>query len=207
MAQFLEWLTKVMTRGESVQDNPPSLTLRERPAVERFLSEFYQEHALDIAGPPIPLDMAAATEAVELLAQSCWLLVSGEHESARLGMKCQPSSPSTHLSVDLSLRFLPAVYRRSKMQQPEGKLTLELDRTMRLWPLSGVLASLDGKPTSPLDFAGHAGLQLLYAERLLESGQPGWVPESEKARGWAERVFRERGKPLPEYVAEKIDGA
>jgi hypothetical protein len=205
MAQFLEWISNLMSRGESVQDDPPTLTAHERPAVERILGEFYEEHALDIAGPPIPFDLPAATEAAELLAHSCWLLVSGD-EAARLGLKCQPSSPSIHLSVDLGLRFLPAVYRRSKSQNPDGKLTLELDRILRMWPLSGVLACLDGKPASPLDFAGHPGLQLLYAERLVGTGQPGWVPESETARGWSERVFQERGKPLPEYVVEKTDG-
>jgi hypothetical protein len=206
MPQFLDWITRVFSSGESVQDGPPSLLPGERSAVEHYLRNVFKECALDVAASPISFDPVAAIGAAELLAEACWLLVAEEDEPKPLGIESSPSSPSTDLSTDIALRFLPAVYRRAKLHQPEGTLTIELDRILRMWPLSGVLANLDGKPSSKLDFGGHSGLQMLYAERLLETGQPGWVPTSEPARSWVERVFRERGKPLPAYVPEEIDG-
>jgi hypothetical protein len=206
MPQFLDWITRVLTCGESVQDGPPSLPTGERPAVEQFLRHILEERTFDIAGPPISFDPVIAIGAAELLARACWLLVSGEGGPRELVTDIRPSSSSTHLAADITLRFLPAVYRRANLRQPEGALTIELDRILRMWPLSGVLANLDGKPSTKLDFEGHPGLQLLYAERLIETGQPGWVPQSEPTRSWVERVFRERGKPLPAYVAEENDG-
>jgi len=206
MPQFLDWITRVLTCGESVQDGPPCLQSGERQAVEKCLSNLFKERVLDIAAPPISFDPNTAVGSAELLARACWLLVAGEGEPRRLGFEGRPPSPSTHLAADITLRFLPAVYRRAKLQQPEGALTIELDRILRMWPLSGVLANLDGKPSTKLDFEGHPGLQLLYAERLIETCQPGWVPTSEPARSWVERVFRERGKPIPAYVPEEIYG-
>ena len=65
------------------------------------------------------------------------------------------------------------------------------------WPLSGVLADLPGPPTAALDFGGHPGLQLLYAERLVGRERPAWVPPGGPARERAELVFRGRGRSLP----------
>ncbi len=56
---------------------------------------------------------------------------------------------------------------------------------------------LDAEPLGPLDFAGHPGLQLLYAERLAAAPRAAWVPPAGPAREWAERAFHERGRPLP----------
>ncbi len=55
-------------------------------------------------------------------------------------------------------------------------LTLRLKDTLRRWPLSGVLANLDEPPFSPVELAGHPGLLLLYAERLVVRHLPAWLP-------------------------------
>src|SRR5580704_9171855 len=128
MPQFFDWITKVLTRGESVQEAPPSLTPIERPAIERLLRENYQEHALDVAGPPIPFDPVVAIDAAELLAGACWSLVDGNDEPVQLKMKNRTISPSTHLSADLAFRFLPAVYRRAKLHDSAGSLTVKLEQ-------------------------------------------------------------------------------
>ena len=113
MPTFLDWLTRVLTRGESVQDVPPVLPPRERPAVEQLLRDTFAEHLLDVPVPPIPFDSMAAIGSAEVLAQACWCLVGGEGESVSLTIDSESSSPSAHLSIDVALRFLPAVHRRA----------------------------------------------------------------------------------------------
>ena len=83
------------------------------------------------------------------------------------------------------------------MSQPAGVLVIGLERLLREWPLSGVLADLEGGPTTSINFGEHQGLQLLYAERLVETDRPDWVPTTGPAREWVERVYHERGKPVP----------
>ncbi|QJW98879.1 hypothetical protein [Frigoriglobus tundricola] len=196
MHSFPEWLERLLSTGESVQDGPPSLVLSERRSVEGRLRAAFDQHALDVAGPPIAFDPDAALRAAEVLARACWLLVSGD-EGTRPALALDPArAPGANLSADVTLRFLPVVHRRARARGPDGTLVIALDRILRAWPLSGVLADLDGEPVTAPDF-GHPGLQLLYAERLAATGRAGWVPATGPVREWVERVFAERGVPVP----------
>jgi hypothetical protein len=195
MHPFHDWLDRVLTAGESVQNAPPQLTPVERSAVEARLHAAFDLHRLDVAGPTIAFDPDVALRAATVLAQACWQLVGGDaYEPMVLEAV---ATPSATLSADVTLRFLPAVYRRGRSHEPGHPLVAELDRLLRAWPLSGVLADLAGAPNSAIDFDGHPGLQLLYAERLVANGRAGWVPPDGPARARAECVFAERGTPLP----------
>ena len=89
------------------------------------------------------------------------------------------------------------VHRRARALDPADALVGLLERVLRQWPLSGVLAGLDEGPTSPLDFGGHEGLMLLYAERLARGPSPSWRPS-----GRAPRVRRARlGRPATRTAA------
>jgi hypothetical protein len=198
MPPFADWLTRVLALGESVQEAPPTLTPPERPGVLAVLRTAFDESALDVAGPPIAFEPDVALAAAVLLARACWLLVGAdEKEPPTLTLRAEPVSPSAHLSADVALRFLPAVYRRAKARSTAEPLAAAVEKLLRVWPLSGVLTDLDGTPTTPPEFCGHSGLQLLYAERLLATGRSGWMPAVGAAREWVERVYSERGKPVP----------
>lgn len=201
MPPFRDWLARVLADGESVQEEPPVLRDAERPPVIADLRAAFERHALDVAGPPVAFDPAAAVGAAVVLARACWQLVGGDPEAIDVGVK--PAAAAAHLSADVTLRFLPVVYRRARARITDGEPTTALDRLLRAWPLSGVLADLDGEPTTPPDFDGHPGLQLLYAERLVATGRVGWVPKAGPARAHVERVFAERGRPLPEVPARE----
>jgi hypothetical protein len=194
MDSFRDWLARVLADGDSVQDGPPALPADRAPLLADLRAAF-ERHALEVAGPPLPFDPDAALAGAVALARACWLLVAGEGEPP--AMKSAPQTPAAHLSADVCLRFLPAVLRRARARHAEGEPAASLDRLLRAWPLSGVLADLDGEPAAPPDFGGHPGLQLLYAERLVATGRPGWVPADGPTREWAERVFAERGRLLP----------
>jgi hypothetical protein len=200
MRPFHDWLDRVLTDGESVLEAPPRLASDERPAVEARLRAAYDLDALDVAGPPLAFDPAVAGRAAHALACACWALVGLEADEPDVVL-APVRAPAAHLSADVTLRFAPDVYRRARVRDPNSPLATALDRLLRAWPLSGVLADLDGTPTTEPDF-GHPGLQLLYAERLAAARRSGWVPAGGAAREWAERVFAERGLTLPEPLKE-----
>ncbi len=203
MPAFADWLVCVLNTGESVQAEPPNPSpMRE---VTELLRNEFRLRAQDLAGPSIAYDAEIAFQAAATLSEACWQLVSPEPDAQmpqdRLTI---PRSPSAHLSADVTLRFLPAVYRRSKPRGDDDPLAKWTAEVLRRWPLSGVLGNLPMGPSS-LDFGGHLGLALLYAERLVENPMAAWVPTDRVNREQVERVFHQRGKPIP--VAPALESA
>jgi hypothetical protein len=200
---FTTWLERLLARGESVQTEPPPTVL---PAAAREpLSEAYRGFALDIAGPVIPFHADAAVRSALILAHHCWAVASGDNAATGFASGREPSSAAEHLSSDLMLRFFPMVYRRALARAARSELVAEQEALLRAWPLSGVLADLDGEPSTPPTF-DHPGLALLYAERLVAKPRPGWIPAAGLARDWVERIFHERGKPLPACIPQEAIG-
>ena len=111
-----------------------------------------------------------ALAAAEWTRRACWFLVSrGEPPGVvdrALGAPPAPRSAAEHLAADLTFRYLPAVHRRARAIDPGDVLALRLVEVLRRWPLSGSASDVEEGPTSPVDFGGHEGLMLLYAERL-----------------------------------------
>lgn len=197
---FNTWLARLLTHGESVQADAPAPSANELTSSLAILRSAYDLHALSVAGPLIPFAEESGMGAAVWLAEACWMLV-GEDTVAKLPTLILPTSPSDHLSADLTLRFLPSLYRRAMVRADRAVLAVALVAELCRWPLSGVLADFEGEPTGDTTFGGHAGLQMLYAERLLKVARPGWVPHDGSAREWAEWVFSERGRPLPTLLA------
>jgi hypothetical protein len=190
-------LRRVLEYGESVQDGPPAW---QGVDVRPILEAAFHQHALDVAGSPVGFDPASAEWAARFLADACWRLV-GEVVSEPIRLR-EPDSPAAHLSADVTLRLLPTLYRRAKARAIDHPLVGELERVFRGWPLSGVLADLDGSPTGSTEFFGHVGLQMLYAERLAATGRMGWVPAGGTARDRVDLAYTERGRPMPVLTGE-----
>jgi hypothetical protein len=155
-----------------------------------------------IAGPPVDFDAETAVTAAGWMWSACWFLVSRDEDprlvESTLTPPAPPMTPAAHLAADLTLRFLPGVYRRAFAVAADDVLTRSLSRLLRLWPLSGVLAEVTEAPLTAPEFDGHPGLALLYAERLADHFKPAWIPVSGRAREYVELVFAERGMRLPE---------
>jgi hypothetical protein len=177
------------------------------------LARAFADHALDVAGPPVPFDPAAALAAAHFLAAACWHLIAPADADAapELPPLGEPAGyplagrPAAHLSADVTLRFLPAVHRRAALRSADDALAAALAVVLCRWPLSGVLADLPGRPAGELDFGGHPGLQLLYAERLVGRERSAWVPAAGPARERVELVCRERGRPVPSPAATVVE--
>jgi MoxR-vWA-beta-propeller ternary system domain bpX4 len=110
-----------------------------------------------------------------------------------LVMPGPPQSPAQHLSADLLLRFLPPVYRRARALDPGDPLGGILEKVLRQWPLSGVLADIEAEPLTPTDFGGHPGLLFLYAERLARHERTAWFPTG-PGREYVALAWAELGK-------------
>lgn len=191
--------SQLLDEGRVVFAERPETPQTPSSAALAVLSRAFHTERLRIAGALIPFDECAAWEAAELVRQAAWAAVCHEESAKSLGrrlaMTGPPHTPGAHLSADLMLRYLPQIHRRVRALGPADPLVENVANVLRQWPLSGVLSDVREPPTTPLDFAGHEGLMLCYAERLVAHDRAGWVPEG-KAREYAALVFQERGREL-----------
>lgn len=190
MATLAEFLKRLFGEGRVVFDSPPtpdsSDSERERAEAVDLLRLAFDADLMELAGPPLSFDKTAALAASEWTRRACWFLVSrGEPpEVVDRALKLPPFSKSAaaHLSADLIFRYLPAVYRRARAIDPDDVLSRKLVELLRRWPLSGVLADLDATPTTPIDFQGHEGLMLRFAERLAGRESSTWAPSDGRGK-------------------------
>ncbi|HEV3144392.1 MAG TPA: hypothetical protein VGZ47_10945, partial [Gemmataceae bacterium] len=142
-------------------------------------------------------DAELALAAGEFLWQSCWCLVRRDLQAELiekfLHFPLQPKSPAQNLSVDLLFHYLPQIHRRSRALSAEDILTRRLEEVLCRWPLSGVLANITTAPIGDLEFGGHAGLQLLFAERFRRHSRPEWQPHGRTSE-YLELVYQEHGE-------------
>jgi hypothetical protein len=173
MDKFVAFLQSLLETGEVILSERPRPGPRERGPAGEYLAKSYRYYRLEVAGPLVDFDAEAALAAGEFVWLACWFLLdrSEPAETLRRDLVLPPApvTPAQHLSADLVLRYLPQVYQRAQAFAPDDLLTSILADALRQAPLSGVLLTArTPKEEPPLDFGGHPGLQLLYAERLAE---------------------------------------
>jgi len=196
MSSLADFLQPLLHDGRATLRDPPQAS-SERPAdAVDILRQAFATYRLNVACPLLELDEATALAAGRMVHQACWLLLdhsaAKEEVEKKLTMPGLPRSPAQHLSADLALRFLPQLYRRARALDPADPLPGLLATVLRQWPLTGVLAGVEEPPLAPLDF-GHAGLQMLYAERLAEDTRSAWLPAGAGLE-YVELVWRELGR-------------
>jgi hypothetical protein len=194
LAVFLEG---VFRQGRIVVEEPPAGETAEDSKALAVCRRAFDEFRLEVAGPVLDLDSDIALASARFLYTAAWFLFhfeKPEQEVATdLAFPKKPGSAGQHLSADLVFRYLPAILGRARALPTGDVLADIISEVLRHWPLSGVLADLPEGPTGALDFFGHPGLQLLYAERLAQHFKPAWVPE-EQYRAHVELVWSELGK-------------
>jgi MoxR-vWA-beta-propeller ternary system domain bpX4 len=206
---FQEFLTELFDAGKIVFRAAP----RDRPlpADVAMLAEAFDACSLTVAGPRISFDPQVACAAAEFLRQAAWALVNHDERvndlMKRLKMPVSPRSASHHLSADLTLRYLPQVLRRARGLDPSDPLVALLTSELRHWPLSGVLSDVELGPLGPMDFDGHPGLMLLYAERLAGNDRPAWRPAANgPSPDYYELVRQEYGQSVPAIDGNEVHG-
>ncbi len=84
-----------------------------------------------------------------------------------LGTPCPQAPPaSRHVSVDLTFRFLPDLYRLAKAASEGDPLCERLRGWAGEWPLSSV-GMPDVNPADINDVCEHSGLLLRYVDRIM----------------------------------------
>jgi hypothetical protein len=196
-ASLAEFLGGLLSEGRVVLRGPPQTDDQRRPEVLTVLEEAYADYVIGVPGPPLALVPETAAAAAKAVEYACWFLVSREAPEAELQttlvMPAPPTSPAEHLSADLTFRFLPQLHRRARAHDPADRLTELLAVLLRQWPLTGVMSGVEEPPSTSLNFGGHPGLLLLYAERWAEAQKPAWLP---RGRGFehVELVWHELGR-------------
>jgi hypothetical protein len=200
MASFAELLGQLLETGCVVFREPPSF--EQRGSATALLQRAFAGYRLQVAGPPLEFQADCALRAAEVLLSACWFLVHRD-ESPQKVERCltlsAPQTPAEHLSGDLLLRYLPQVQRRAKAVAANDPLCERLALLLRQWPLSGVLADVHDAPLTPPEFDGHAGLALLYAERLARHFKTEWLP-SGRGLDYFELVWQDLGKGTLPYA-------
>ena len=196
MSHLADFLHDLLHQGTITFGQPTDFAPDHRPESVRVLREAYEFYRLEVAGPLIDFDAAAALAAGDLVRQAAWYLLNRDGPEADVERALRPGQPPVraahHLSADLVLRFLPTIHRRARLLAPGDRLADLLADVLRRWPLSGVLSDVDEEPLTPLDFDGHPGLLLLYAERLGRKLKPAWVPSQGLVREYVELILGDR---------------
>jgi hypothetical protein len=199
MSALTPFLDRLIATGEARLTGRPEPD--DRRDTEDVLGRAFAEYRLDVAGPPIEFDANAALDAALFVARACWFAVSRddppEQVTGLLPTVPEPKAPAAHLSIDLTLRYAVTVYRRVHAQNADDVLALRLADTLRRCPLTGVLSDVEEAPAGDLVFGGHAGLELLYAERLAANFRPAWLPAEGRMRERVELVYQQMGKTMP----------
>lgn len=174
-----EFLQLLLYEGRIAFAAPPALE-KATPQAKHILRQGFECDQLSLAGTPLKLNLSLALAAAEYVRQTAWLLVNRDEQAEqavqRLVTLPAATSADDLASADLLLRYLPNLYQRSLAISPEDVLSQHLKLTLLHWPISGVLAELPEEPQAPLDFFGHIGVQLRYAERLAFRPRAGWGP-------------------------------
>jgi len=199
MPALSQFLQRLLAEGDTVLSDRPVLERSARPQVVRVLEKAYASYRLGIPGPMLDFDPESALAAAEMVWLASWFLLVREQEPDEVERTLKEFAlphkgrlPGQHLSVDLTLRYLPGIHQRARSLAADDVLTRTLAQILRQWPLSGVLADLHEPPLLPIEDLEHPGLLLLYAERLAAHPREAWMPNEGLARQWVERVFEER---------------
>src|SRR6516162_5174357 len=130
MPALVNFLERVFRDGQAVLREIPLPAQKDCEEARRLLEDSYGAYALSVAGPPLPFDAHIAVAAAECLRQACWFLLVRDEPDERLEQRVvlagRPRTPANHLSADLVLRYMPAIYHRAKAQAPDDRLPARL---------------------------------------------------------------------------------
>jgi hypothetical protein len=181
-----EFLPRLLEHGEVRFGQRPTIAQANRTQAGTLLQQAFERYRLDVGGRLIAFDVETALAAAEVVCMTCWYLVNREEREEALKQAVHlaesPRSAAAHLSADLTLRYLTYVHRRARALDPADVLTAQTADILRRWPLSGVKSDVEEPPLTPLDFDGHDGLMLLYAERYVRRPKLAWQPPEGRLR-------------------------
>ena len=123
----------------------------------------------ELAGPPPPFSLVAATAAADWMLAACQRLVDPTAALPPSTLAAEPGSATDCHSVDLVLSFLPDLKRLATATARSDDLNGAIDRLAAMWPLSGAGC---GVPPESLDAVwSQESLRVRYCERIVRAGE------------------------------------
>ncbi len=169
---FLDTIRHLRSHEEIVIYDRYSPVLSEKEeAVADFLKQEYANESLEYPGEAPAFEANSAVWAARTVYIASQLLLYREKTVS--GMReCLPGfageqTPGTILSVDLCLRFLPAVIEKAKEISPEDELIGVLEEHLKAWHFSGVGYRLDAGALGWDIVFSDACVKQLYIDRIV----------------------------------------
>jgi len=164
------FLQQLFEHGRVTVSMPARSADEQDDELERLLVEFSTLYRSQLPAGLPAFDLHAAKHGAITLYRACQFLAyrdfSEEDIHEAIAIRPIASNPAEHLSVDLTLRFLPDVVRLAKAAAPEDPLVKRLLELARSWPLSSVgIADVKDVDIAPL--INDLAVFRLYIDRVL----------------------------------------
>jgi hypothetical protein len=170
---FLMMLKTIREQEEVIlYDNIFQVSESEQHQVIEYLREVYHQESLEYPHQAPPFEPSAGLWAAQILYVAAQLVLYRKNNTADL-LSLLPDfmgskTPSSILSVDLSLRFLPDIIHQLDAMNPDDELIPILEKHLSKWHYSGIAYSMTvDKLDCSIEIEDYCVRQL-YANRIIE---------------------------------------
>ncbi len=151
-----------------------------------LLREWHTEVCEEIAGPALAFDEAAARWGAAILFRAAWFYLHRDADATQMTVLLAvplpvPVTAAALLSADLTLRYLPEMYRLARTLAPGDPLLAALQNLAAAQPLSGAgLPPEEDRIRTPEAAAwqamrAHSGLWRLFIDRVIAAQARWWL--------------------------------
>ena len=173
---FVDLLQTIREEESAIlYNNLPKISDAEKQQAIVYLKKIYQEECICYPHGYPPFDEKAALWGAQILYISCQLVLfrkqNLEDIQALLNDFSNPKTPSTILSADLMLRFLPSVIEILQSLSPEDPLIELLTLLLEEWHYSGIAFPLNSENLSFEIELQDPCLRQLYLDRVIENSR------------------------------------
>ena len=171
---FLKMIQQLWEKEEiMLYGNIMSITDEEIGAVGAFLKKAYNREALDYPHQTPEFDYQAAQWAAKTIYLAAQLLLYRENKETDLPKIIlayeRKITPAAILSVDLCLRFLPALIKELKLIDQEDSLIEILEEILKDWHYSGVNHPMNEEDLNFEIIENDPCLLQLYCDRVIKN--------------------------------------
>lgn len=173
---FVDLLQTIREEESAILYNKlPEISDSEKQEAIAYLRKTYHEECIGYPNGYPPFDSKAALWGAQILYIACQLVLfrkqNFEDIVALLNDFSSPKTPSTILSVDLMLRFLPSIIEILQSLAPDDPLIEVLTQLLEKWHYSGIAFPLNSEKLS-FDIELHDPcVRQLYLDRVVEKSR------------------------------------
>ncbi|MES2466998.1 MAG: hypothetical protein V4675_06830 [Verrucomicrobiota bacterium] len=164
------------------------------PRIGTVLESWHREGAEDLGGPTLAFDEAAARHGAILLFRSAWSYLHRDSQPSEVNqILCAPlpwePTAAAQFSADLTLQYLPALFRMAQALAPGDPLLPALRHLSAVLPLGSIGFPLQdevpagAEPGAWQALRAHPGLWQLFLDRAVRRQDRAWLVHPDVASG------------------------